>query len=589
MMQKISLNKTAFNIFTFTLKKNLGFALVASILSFMISPVYLYNTITDYVTSYDKLIYSFDNILLIFASVMAVAIMAFFMVLLYINFSFLYNKSASDYFHALPLKRSELLFSRFFGSYIAALIPLTVGYIGAYGLSFLDYVAANRSDIIEAYLFTVIMMLLLGIFTVLFIITAGGVFDSILSLCAVNIGVPIIVAFISSLCSNHLYGFTYQSDFETGIMSYTTPFGYALIKLILGLSDAEDTLFTTLRVVGSFGVIILFFVLAILLYNRRKTEKLGGSYAFKFIPELIGFIIACIGLFVMGAIFGEAPTEVAYWIAGPIGACLAAVIYSLIINRGFKKVKRALIVGVAASVVLIITNFGIKLDIFGWQYNLPTADEISSVKIQCAYLDIDVKDIDLAVELNNAIVKEHEIYYRKYPTNYFTFTYTLKNGKTVERVYAVESEAARSLKARLISEEYSRQILEDFNEFKGKECEAWELNGYIYSSSGAAGTIETIISEEKAEELVNAYVNDLKLKGDRLIDNLNEYGQDSISIYSRVVITEDVEIFDDGTERIYTDYADFSISVDDYKYYDNFTKVLSTIEYEIKYEEQGKY
>ncbi len=588
MTQKTSLNKTPFNIFVFTLKKNLGFSLVAAILAVMISPVYLYSVITNYVEDYSKLIYNYDNLFLSFAVIMAVAVMAFFMVLLYINFSYLYNKSASDYFHALPLKRSSLLFARFSGGFVAALIPLTVGYIGAYALSFLDIVSSNRTAIVEAYIFTVLMMLMLGLFTLLFIITAGGVFDSILSLLAVNIGIPIIVAFVYTLCEQHLYGFTYSANYDTNILSYTTPFGYALVRLLMGLGGVEQSMFTPIHIFGIIDAIALFGALDVIAYNRRKSEKVGGSYAFKAIPEIIGFIIASLGLFVMGSIFGEEPSEIPFWIAGIVGACLAAVIYSLIINRGFKKVKRAIIVGVAASIVLIITNFGIMFDIFGWKYNLPTADEIESVTIQSSATVIDVKNIDLAVEFNETIVKEHT----ENPldrSNRFTFEYTLKNGKTVRRQYEVETEIAKDLKARLIGEEYSKQLLEQFNEFKEKDVEAWELNGYVYESGKYLGNFDITVSQEKAEELVKAYCEDLKTYGNKYFVNHTTYADGSLHIYGRVLIKEDVEILADGTERYYSDYEDFTVNIENYETFKNVMAVLDTIEYELDTTNAEKY
>lgn len=588
MMQKILLNKTPINIFAFTLKKNLGFSLVAAILAVMVSPVYLYTVITNYVEKYDKLIYDYQNLFLTFAAIMAIAVTAFLIVMLYINFSYLYNRSASDYFHALPLKRSELLFARFSGTYVASIIPLTVGYIGAYALSFLSVVSADRLVIIEAYFFTLLMMAVLGLFTLLFIITAGGVFDSLISLAAVNIGIPIIVFFVYGLCETHLYGFTYASNYDTNILSYTTPFGYAIIKLCMGLYDTKTPLFSATSVFVIIDMLALFGALNVIVYNRRKSEKLGGSYAFKFISEVIGFIIASLGLFVMGYIFGENPSEISYWIAGVVGACLAAVVYSLIINRGFKKVKRAIIVGLIASAVLITTNFGIKLDLFGWEKNLPKTDEIQSVEIATGGIIIDVQNIDLAVEFNKTIVNEHT----ENPldrSNRFTFEYLLKNGKTVRRQYEVETEIAKDLKARLIGEEYSRQILEDFAEFKEKNVEAWELNGYVYEDGKYLGRFDTTVSKEKAEELVNAYAEDLKTYGNKYFVNYTNYADGSLHIYGKVIVKKETETLEDGTQREYTDYQDFSIEVQNYETFKNVISVLDTIEYELDTSNAEKY
>lgn len=590
MMQKTSLNKIPLNIFLFTFKKNLGFSLVASILALLVSPIYLYNVITNYVADYGKLIYNFENLFIMFAVVMAIAATAYMMVLLYINFSYLYNKSASDYFHALPLKRSSLLFSRFFASYLAALLPVTVGYIGTFALTFLDIVAADRAAIVEAYFFTVIMMAVLGLFTLLFIITAGGVFDSLLSLLAVNIGIPLIVAYVYTLCEQNLYGFTYSADFDTNILSYTTPFGYAIVKLLLCLGDPEEKLFTAIRVFGMIDMLALFGALNVILYTRRKSEKLGGSYSFKFIPEIIGLIIAALGLFVFGYIFAEDSRDIIYWLAGTVGAVLAAVIYSLIINRGFKRVKRAIVVGVIASVILIITNLGIKFDIFGWRYNLPEIDEIQSVSVQSGGTAIDVKNIQLALDFNNAIIREHDEHSSENSlTNHFRIAYVLKNGKIVARSYQVETEIAKDYKARLVAEEYSRQIIEKFDAFKNKKVEGWELTGYIYEKGEYKGRFDTVIDAAKAEELVNAYAEDLKTYGSRYFDNYAKNALSTVHIEGRVVIKQDTQEFGDGTVTEYIDYESFVVSVENFETFKNVKAVVDTIDFELEAYDAGKY
>lgn len=585
MMQKTLLNKSAFNLFVFTLKKNLGFSALISVVAVLISPIYIYSVITDYIEKYDKLIYNYQNITTTFSVLMAVAIMAFLMVLLYINFSFLYNRSASDYFHALPMKRFELLLSRFFGSYLAALIALTIGYIGFYSLTFLNYVSANRGMILEAYFFTILCMLMLGLFTLLFIITAGGIFDSLISLLAFNIGIPIIIAFVYFLCSEHLYGFAYMLDFEEGIIKYSSPFIYSIFHLLISLADEATKILTPINIFGIIDAIILFGAVNIIVFNHRKAERMGGSYAFKIIPEFIGLIIATLGLYVLGSIFGEEPQNISFWVAGVVGSALAAVVYSLIINRGFKKFKRAIVVSLIASVVMIATNLGIRFDIFGWKYNLPSEDEIAVVEIHFAGETIEVQNINLAVQLNKEIVNAYNGN-EPYPHNYLEFEYILKNGKTVNREYEVALDTAKDLKERLISEELSRQILEDYNEFKVLDIEAWELDGGLYDDSGKyIGRFNKLLKKEEAENLVLSYIEDLKNIGNEFFVNKTTSAESYAYIHGRVIVQELQEQTGDGELSEYTTYKEFSITVEDF--FDDspkFSAALENIDYEIEKE-----
>ncbi len=592
MTPKTSLNKSAFNMFSFTLKKNLGFTLIASILALVLSPVYLYNTIKEYIESYDKLIYNFSELFFIFSIVMAVAATAFLMVLLYINFSYLYKKSASDFFHALPMKRSTLLCVRFLGSFVAAIIPLTLSYIGAFSLTFLDYVSADRGIIIQIYLFTVAMMFMLGLFTLLFIVTAGGVFDSIIALLAVNVGIPIIALFISGLCRSHLYGFDYSGDLEPAILSYTTPFGYAIVRLIYILAqDKTAPFFIWYKVLGTVAVTIALAAVVLLCYNRRKSEKVGGAYAFKIIPEIIGAIVSALGLFVMAYIFSSEPDEISFWIAGAVGAGVACVVYFLIINRGFKKVKNSLIVAAVALIALLITNLGIRFDIFGWEYKLPKTDEIASVTVRLHGEDIKVKNIPLAVELNREIIKGHND--KSYRDNYihdnFYFEYTLKNGETVTRRYDVERPVAEAQKLSLINQELSRQLLEDYNEFKKLNCQDWNIDGYFYDAdANYIGDFSTQISEENTEKLILAYIEDLKTIDLNYFDAWSKGGDNTVYISGRVVINERTEELEDGTSRVYSDYKEYSICVNRLENYPKFKEIFDSLDIKINYVDEEK-
>lgn len=592
MTPKTSLNKTALNMFGFTLKKNLGFSIIASVLSVIVSPVYLYSVIADYMDRSQNLIYDFSELFANLSILAAIAVTAFFILLLYINFGYLYKKSASDFFHALPLKRSTLLLVRFLGSYISALIPLTVAYIGAFSLTALDYVSADISVMLKSYFFTAAMMLLLGLFTLVFILISGAVFDSITALISVNIGIPIIAMFIASLCESHLYGFI-GGDY-TDLFSYTTPFGYALLRLISANSDyyETETLFTLPRIIFTLFVIIALAALNVFIYNRRKSEKLGGSYAFKIVPEIVGIIISAIGCFIMAYIFSSRPEDFMFWIAGAVGAVLTSTVYFASINRGFKKIKNSVLIGIISFVMLIITNFGIMFDIFGWEYCLPEINDIATVSIRCYNEYIDVKNIDLAVELNKEIVKENNSYSGNGYIEYFTFEYKLKNGKTVERSYNVNQNVAVEQKNRIVNEELPRQIMEDYNEIKEKNIEDWSVSGYLYDNGGYIGDFELEIDSQTAEKLIYAYIDDLKTLGNEgyLIDYNGRHEKDgnsggNVYVNGRTVVNKLTEVLSNGNVSEQYDYEEFSVYIRNFERFSKFKAELDCLDIKVNYEE----
>ena len=575
MTPKISLNKSAISIFLFTLKKCLGFSAIGAVLAFLLSPVYMYNTIADYVEKYKKLIYNYEDIFTTFAIIAAVAATAFLMVLLYINFSYLYKRSAGDFFQALPLKRSELLFSRFFGCFVAAIIPLFVGYAGAFGLTFLDYVSADRGKIVIGFVFTVAMMLALGFFTLLFILASGGIFDSIIALCAVNIGIPIIALFVYGLCSQHLYGFS--SNIDTEIIAYTTPFGYALMRLVYLIADySAAPFFEWKHVIAALVLIVGFAALAVLLYNRRKSEKTDGSYAFKFVPEVIGAIVSVLGIFVFALIFSSEYDEVPFWCFGFIGALLASVVYHLIINRGFKKIVKSLIVGVAAFLVLLAVNFGIQFDIFGWENNFPIASSVENVEVRLMGYSMKTQDVDLALKLNKAIVEDKDIDKGDNDSaQYIYFTYNLKNGKKIKRSYDVKYLAAAKEKVELINKELPEAILEEYDEIKPYQSYDWSYSKYNNRYSTDHNT-EYKVSNKKAEEIVNAYANDIKTVGLEFFDNETEDATQTIYLGKSVKIGQ-VSVEVDGGMAEYTDYKDYNLYIHNYTIYPSVAEVINSL------------
>ena len=94
------------NMLGFTLRKSIGIIVVICIAALLYCPgsfIVNFEDLKSY--GYRYILENFAYLVAVFAAIIAV----FFNML---NFSFLYQKSSSDVFHAFPLTRSELLLSR---------------------------------------------------------------------------------------------------------------------------------------------------------------------------------------------------------------------------------------------------------------------------------------------------------------------------------------------------------------------------------------------------------------------------------------------------------------------------------------------
>lgn len=574
MTQKIFCNKfcPTFDMLLFTLRKNLGFTAVATALALILSPFYMMNLVENQLEYYVTEKLNFQEIFFPAAIILAVGATLFLVILLYINFSFLFSKSASDAFHSMPISRTKMLLSRFFASYISSLVPVIAAYIGFVAVSFSPSVEANVSAIITAGLFTVFMMLFCGAFALLFIITAGTVFDSVVAFAALNVGLPVIVALICSMCEDNLYGVA-SIDYVYA-WQYTSPFTFSLIKFLAFL---EEPLMvnpfawgTTVPVILLTAVIM---IVSILLYHRRKCETAGTAYAYKFVPVIIGTVVSVICYFILGAIFANDRISVSFWIPGVIGAVLGAVIYNVVINRGFKNIKRAVAPVSIALVFIFTVTAGIALDVFGFEDYVPEKSDIANVNVNYRGMSMNFDDIELATDLHKLIVRDKpERSYRETYSDYeyLHYTYTLRSGETVERRYFVPFTFATAEKAEIIKTELTNELERQFEEYGGNE---FSLDGNV-----AGKYINVTLNHAEGENLVRSYIADLKNADTRQLFREEYNSIDTIHIYGSWADAKP----DEYDYKSFVSYSSFSFSFRNDKEYINFQRALSEIDIEAR-------
>ena len=508
------------NMLLFTFKKNLGFTGIATLISFIFSPVFLWRKAIEWLEYEEIRIYDLMDEFDFLANALAIGCCAFAIVLLVINFNFLNNRKGNDAFHSLPLTRTELFFARFIPSFVCSLIPLTVSYAGFMAVSALPGITADIPFIFPAYGYTVLMILFLCAFSCVFIMATGCVFDTVVSLGAVNLGVPIAVMLIGNMCHNRLFGFPGYS-YETEAFVYGTPFGYAIHNLnkyvylygeagyVYNQGSTQNP-FVFWKILIIFALTVLLFALNIFLYNRRRSERAGEAYAFRFLPDFIAVIIGFIGYYVFATIFniGEG---LFYIIMGVIGAALAILVYNVISNRGFKKIKNALILfGVSIALTLII-NVGIEIDIFGFETYVPSNDSIQSATINAIKeTTVEGEDIKYITDFHKTVVSDKKNWSQGGEgdeMDWVHISYTLKNGKTVERNYFILAKVGAEEKAEIVKKCVVPSTKKDFEEL---ESDTFKLE-FTFPESDSRGTV--YLNRNQAQRVIDTYCEDL-LKAD---------------------------------------------------------------------------
>ncbi len=542
MTLKTSSNKsnTAFNLFAFTLKKNLGFTIITSILVLLFSPVFLINTINNYYDYRDitQDVYNFtDELLPGAAIIIAVAAMFVAWLLQIINFNYLNQKSGSDAFHSMPITRAGLLFSRTAASYVGGVIPLTVGYLGMACVGALEYVELDFVLLGKCYAHTLIMMLLCLAFSQLFILASGCVFDSIISFLAVNIGIPVIILLIYGLCENTLFGYWTTNYY---LAAYGSPFALSAYSLILLATGKATALKVTAYLIIAAATVGLFCA-NIFIYNIRKSEKAGETFAFRFMPLIISMIISFVAYFIFGYIFDGYTSSLLYIIMGVVGAVVVSLIYNVIVNRGFKKLKKAIIPIVITLVLIFGATATVQFDLIGYESYVPSVNNINEVYVHFDGDTIavtDATDFVYATNLHNAIIKANENnqmdikdeYVEKIDQNgetylvldhgtaYSTieFRYNLKGGRQINRRYHIPNRLLLEEKLAFTQNCFADGIRKNFIENLGNIL---TLDGEYNGKQ-----VQLNITRQEALALVDAYVEDLKNADKKYFtENAREY------------------------------------------------------------------
>lgn len=457
MMLKTSSNKNStLGLFLFTIKQNIGLIILTVIGMLLICPGYVMIELNEYHDRLSKEFYSFNSGLIVFGICACIAAAIGVVVYNIINFSYLYSKKSSDVFHAIPLKRTELLLSRSLAGFVSTLIPLIVGYISITCIAvFTPWIIADLRILAVFFMYNIFIMLIAWSMSLLFLICAGTVFDFVLSIGIVNISLLLLPHIFSVFAEEYLFGYTYS--FVERMMKFFSPIYFYAFYLddfveraeqyYLGNLLEKPALFNSNEVkvlIVSILLISVLTALTVFLYKRRAAEKAGCAYAFKFIYIISNLLLSFEVGFGVGMIFSSYTFSPAFWVFSTAGTLLAAVTFGAISERGFKGYKKCLIVGGISSLALVILTISFAVDITGFEKRIPKNDDIliAHANIEGFTIPLSGDDIALVTDLHEKILNENDIAIHEmedtqgpYQVTHANLVYKLKNGVTVERSY----------------------------------------------------------------------------------------------------------------------------------------------------------
>ena len=486
-------------LYRYSVKRTMGLTVLMTVFMLLFCPGYVLMHINNRLNFQSSTIFNFDNIAPTVISAVTVITCGAALLYLFVNFTFLYSRSGSDFFHSLPLKRTGLLASRFFAAIVPILLPTVLTYASMCGILALDYVEGSIKPILIGFAYNILILVMCAAFTMIFIVCAGSIFDLIISFVTFNIGIIIIQFITSSLCNEYLWGYTWQTEYK--LLMYSSPFYYAFAGHF-GLLNG-DTAYVDNHAVFTLKLILinlLSLIAAFLLYKRRKSEKSGVSYAYKFIYIVCALIVGIVGAYLIGVLFSEGEINLIFWIFAAVGGLLTAVTFGAINDRGFKTVKKSLITGGASVVCMAVTALTLWSGFFGYSTRIPSADKVKSAAVSFGVNYVEFADPDLVFKLHGAIAENGA---ETDETQYISISYSLKNGDSFERAFYVDLGDYLDTLLEIYKSDENKQSIR-------KRFESFTENNLAISVYSDDGSVEGLyLTPAELTRLKQAYLTDI--------------------------------------------------------------------------------
>lgn len=398
-------------------------------------------------------------------------------------FHYLHNRLSVDFYHAMPLSRKKLFFSRYFVGIVFLLVPLLVSRLLCTVVHLAFYTGRlTAGQIVSSgvidFLVWAALHVIVFTFSCMVAVTTSNAVESIVYSGAVN-GALAAIYFIFVSYSYNLYGISELSDWGL----YLSPYGL-IGRCMLPNNSWNYSTGNLVMVLVWLLIALAAIPLTLRLYNRFQSEwaqQWGRQSAFsQLMKVLAGFLVSfvlCMTLFSM--LFDNIlPNSIA---AALVGGPIGFLIVEGITGKGFQNLRRSgkyilATVALCLSCTLFLATGG-----FGMVSRVPSADRVEEVELhlygQNVYFErlnsnvgtnevvatlSSPEAIDLVLQLHQAAVEEGEDY-QGLRGNHMKIEYTLSPfDSSMSRDYSFAISDLDTLRQLLCLPELAEQIYPPF-------------------------------------------------------------------------------------------------------------------------------
>ena len=398
-------------------------------------------------------------------------------------FHYLHNRLSVDFYHAMPLSRKKLFFSRYFVGIVFLLVPLLVSRLLCTVVHLAFYTGRlTAGQIVSSGVIDLLVWAALHVivftFSCMVAVTTSNAVESIVYSGAVN-GALAAIYFIFVSYSYNLYGISELPDWGL----YLSPYGL-IGRCMLPNNSWNYSTGNLVMVLVWLLIAMAAIPLTLRLYNRFQSEwaqQWGRQSAFsQLMKVLAGFLVSfvlCMTLFSM--LFDNIlPNSIA---AALVGGPIGFLVVEGITGKGFQNLRRSgkyilATVALCLSCTLFLATGG-----FGMVSRVPSADRVEEVELhlygQNVYFErlnsnvgtnevvatlSSPEAIDLVLQLHQAAVEEGEDY-QGLRGNHMKIEYTLSPfDSSMSRDYSFAVSDLDTLRQLLCLPELAEQIYPPF-------------------------------------------------------------------------------------------------------------------------------
>ncbi|WP_346704829.1 hypothetical protein [uncultured Agathobaculum sp.] len=299
-------------------------------------------------------------------------------------FAYLHARQKVDFYHSLPISRTQLFVNNYLTGVIFAVstyvVMLAIALACTFAMGF--GAAVDWSAIGGAVLSHLIVFLLLYALTVLTTVVCGNTVIALLLLAWVMLSPMLVYMLYSGLCNKFYQTYTMQS------VNMKAVFHLSPLVQFFSLDGLHYERVEYVEQTSALGLLLVYLVVAVAvtvlswyLFRIRKSERAGVALAF--MPAKLPIkVYMCL---VMGVAFGLVFNMIAgdfwFWVGLVLGTVLFHWIVEMIYAFDFHAIFAKPVHLAAILVVLFAGTLCMKFDVTGYDTWLPDRNSIQAVSI----------------------------------------------------------------------------------------------------------------------------------------------------------------------------------------------------------------